>query len=126
MANVLHAILTVDDKRAFFRDGATQSCVQDRAILGGVDVHAFKHGMHTILQLKLTRKVEQELMRGIINQIFGEVKVNVFEFKAIFFDAIGVVFEPRAHVDARFFELIDVCCKLFPGLSLGRIERCRN
>ncbi len=123
LAHVLDGVLAVDDVLAFVLDRTTQRGVQHRTVFGVVDVHAGVHGLGALVELDGLGEVGEQLQGFRLDQVLGQVEVQVAGIEAELLDAVGVIGEPLLEADAFGLQLVVVLLQCGPLRGLGGVNR---
>ena len=122
-AHVLDGVLSVNDVLAFVFGRAAQCGVQHGAVFGVVDVHAGVHGLGALVELDGLGEVCEQLQGFRLDQVLGQVEVQVARVEAQLLDALGVIGEPLLEADAFGLQLIVVLLQCGPLRGLGGVNR---
>ena len=122
LTHILDGVLTVDDVFAFVLDRAAQCGVQHGAVLGVVDMHAGVHGLGALVELDGLGEVSEQLQGLRLDQVLGQVEMQVAGIEAQLLDAGGVVGEPLLEADAFGLQLVIVLLQGGPLRGLGGVN----
>ena len=122
LAHVLDGVLTVDDVLALVLDRAAQRGVQHGAVLGVVDVHAGVHRLGALVELDGLGEVGEQLEGLRLDQVLGQVEVQVAGVERQLVDALGVIGEPLLEADALGLQLVIVLLQRGPLGGLGGVN----
>ena len=123
LTHVLDGVLAVDDVLALVLDRAAQRGVQHGAVLGVVDVHAGVHGLGALVELDGLGEVGEQLEGLRLDEVLGQVEVQVAGVEAQLLDALGIVGEPLLEADALALQLVVVLLQRGPLRGLGGVNR---
>ncbi|SKZ30699.1 Uncharacterised protein [Mycobacteroides abscessus subsp. abscessus] len=93
--------------------------MQDRAVFGGVDVHACEHVVAVLFEICFTREREEELDGLGVDAVFGVVDVQITDVDGELAPTGGVVGEQLPEM--AFGEDRLVSLQRLPGLSSGDV-----
>ena len=122
LAHVLDGVLAVDDVLALVLNRTTQRGVQHGAVLGVVDVHAGVHGLGALVKLDGLGQVGEQLQGLRLDQVLGQIEVQVASIEAQLLDALGVIGEPLLEADALGLQLVVVLLQRGPLRGLGGVN----
>ena len=122
LTHVLDGVLAVDDVLALVLDRAAQRGVQHGAVLGVVDVHAGVHGLGALVELDGLGQVGEQLQGLRLDQVLGQIEVQVACIEAQLLDALGVIGEPLLEADALGLQLVVVLLQRGPLRGLGGVN----
>ncbi len=122
LTHVLDGVLAIDDVLALVLDRAAQRGVQHGAVLGVVDVHAAVHGLGALVELDGLGQVGEQLQGLRLDQVLGQIEVQVAGVEAQLFDALGVIGEPLLEADALGLQLVVVLLQSGPLRGLGGVN----
>ena len=122
LAHVLDGVLTVDDVLALVLDRAAQRGVQHGAVLGVVDVHAGVHRLGALVELDGLGEVGEQLEGLRLDQVLGQVEVQVAGVERQLVDTLGVIGEPLLEADALGLQLVIVLLQRGPLGGLGGVN----
>jgi hypothetical protein len=111
-------VLSVDLQRGIGREAERR--VQDRPVLGDVDVLAPEHGVAARQQLHVVGQVEERRQDGVVEQRLRQVDEQVTRGEGQPADPVGVVGEPGAQVGG---EVGGEALELRPRLGRARVHR---
>ena len=117
-----HHVLAVDHDRAAAR--RAQRYVQDRAILGDVDLLAREHRVDSLAQARFTRQLKQEAHGLLGDAMLGVVQVQPGVLGDEMLAAAGILREQRAQMNVA--NLVVMLAQRFPGRTLGKRKRFRH
>ena len=122
LAHVLDGVLTVNDVLAFVLNRAAQSGVQHSAVFGVVDVHAGVHSLGALVKLDGLGEVGEQLEGLRLDQVLGEVEVQIASVEGQLVDALGVIGEPLLEADTLGLKLVIVLLQGGPLGGLGGVN----
>ena len=122
LAHVLDGVLAVDDVLAFILDRATQRGVQHGAVFGVVDVHTGVHSLGALIELDGLGKVGEQLEGFRLDQVLGQIEVQVAGVEGQLLDALGVFGEPLLEAHAFGLKLVIVLLQGSPLRGLGGVN----
>ena len=88
--------------------------MQHGAVLGVVDVHAGVHGLGALVELDGLGQVGEQLQGLRLDQVLGQIEVQVACIEAQLLDALGVIGEPLLEADALGLQLVVVLLQRGP------------
>ena len=122
LAHVLDGVLTVNDVLALVFDRAAQRGVQHGAVFGVVDVHAGVHSLGALIELDGLGKVGEQLEGFRLDQVLGQIEVQVAGVEGQLLDALGVLGEPLLEAHAFDLKLVIVLLQGSPLRGLGGVN----
>ena len=122
LAHVLDGVLTVNDVLALILNRAAQSGVQHSAVFGVVDVHARVHSLGALVKLDGLGEVGEQLEGLRLDQVLGEVEVQIASVEGQLVDALGVIGEPLLEADTLGLKLVIVLLQGGPLGGLGGVN----
>ena len=125
LVNIGHGVLAIHDELAGLLRRTAQGRVEHGAVLGGVDVGAGVHGVATLLELDRAGEGHEQLDGLVVNEVLGEVEVQVTQVEGKLLDTCGVVGKPLLEANTSGLELIVVLLERRPLRGLGGVDRCR-
>ena len=97
--------------------------MQHGAVLGVVDVHAGVHGLGALVELDGLGEVGEQLEGLRLDEVLGQVEMQVAGVEAQLLDALGIVGEPLLEADALALQLVVVLLQRGPLRGLGGVNR---
>ena len=115
--DVVYDVLAVDDELRVGRQA--ERGVQDRAVFGGIDVHAGEHVVAVLFEIRFTREREEELDGLGVDEVFGVVDVQIADVDGELASTGGVVGEQLPEIACGEDRLVSL--QRLPGLSSGDV-----
>ena len=120
--NVSNNVLAVDDELAFVGSWAAQCGVQNSAVLSVVNVLTREHSLGALLQLHSLGEVSEESESFWLDQVLGQIKVQIASFEGELSGTLWVLLEPLAQVDAFGLQIVIVLLQCLPSVGLRSID----
>ena len=86
-------------------------------------MHAGVHGLGALVELDGLGEVCEQLQGFRLDQVLGQVEVQVARVEAQLLDALGVIGEPLLEADALGLKLVIVLLQCGPLRGLGGVNR---
>ena len=96
--------------------------MQHGAVLGVVDVHAGVHRLGALVELDGLGEIGEQLEGLRLDQVLGQIEVQIAGVEAQLLDTVGVVGEPLLEADALGLQLVIVLLQGGPRGSLGGVN----